>query len=76
MDLTIMRHRQGVVKVNDITKQPLLQDVDTPLYFNYRCSAQQEAASEHVITTCSLNKACRLWCAIECGETLRGADIG
>jgi len=41
MDLTIMRLRQGVVTANDITKEPQLQDVDSPLYMNYRCSAHQ-----------------------------------
>lgn len=47
MDLTIMRQRQGVVTVNDITKQPQLQDVDSPLYMNYRCSAQQVSCSRN-----------------------------
>ena len=57
MDLTIMRQRQGVVTVNDITKQPQLMDVDSPLYLNYRCSAQQ--------VSCSIN--CQNYIEQACG---------
>ena len=72
MDLTIMRQRQGVVTVNDINKEPQLQDVDSPLYLNYRCSAQQVSC----VSICQnhVEKACGLSSAINCGETLWGAD--
>lgn len=39
MDLTTMRQVQGAVVCDDITRQPLLLDVDSPLYKNCRCSA-------------------------------------
>ena len=58
--------------VNDITKEPQLQDVESPLYLNYRCSAQQVSCVSICLNV--VEKACGLASASYCGEIFWGAN--
>ena len=41
MNLTVMGQEQGIVTYDRTAKQPRLQQLQPPLYLNYRCDAYQ-----------------------------------
>ncbi|DBA79583.1 TPA: hypothetical protein ACH3X1_008273 [Trebouxia sp. C0004] len=49
MNLTIMRQQQGVMMYDDVTQKSRLVEMDSPLYMNYRCNANQEKDYQHVM---------------------------
>ena len=49
MNLTIMRQQQGVMTYNEITKQPCLLAVDSPLYMKYRCNVHQVRQAKIIV---------------------------